>query len=134
MPRWLQELDGKDDVFKEKFKVFRNVSKNFFVHFQEEYIPCIKCIKNKETVLASIGLIIEQSLVFWIKFDELFPRTTLFFAARSFAARSLAPRKNVSLGPSVPIPMSVGGSFAAAWARVVLKKCSSERWGREKRF
>jgi len=29
---------------------------------------------------------------------------------------------------------SVGGSFAATWARVVLKKCSSERWGREKRF
>ena len=29
---------------------------------------------------------------------------------------------------------SVGGSFAAAWARMVLKKCSSERWGREKRF
>jgi len=66
---------NKDDMFKEKFKVFKNVSKNFFVHFQEEYIPCIKCIKNKETVLASIGLIIEQSLVFWIKFDKLFPRT-----------------------------------------------------------
>ena len=30
--------------------------------------------------------------------------------------------------------MSVGGSFAATWARMVLKKCSSERLGREKRF
>jgi hypothetical protein len=29
---------------------------------------------------------------------------------------------------------SVGGSFAAAWARMVLKKCSSERGEREKRF
>ena len=29
---------------------------------------------------------------------------------------------------------SVGGSFAAAWARMVLKKCSSERWGRANLF
>ena len=40
--------------------------------------------------------------------------------------------------PIIKIPLniffSVGGSFAATWARMVLKKCSSERWGREKRF
>ena len=29
---------------------------------------------------------------------------------------------------------SVGGSFAARWARMVLKRCSSERGEREKRF
>ena len=29
---------------------------------------------------------------------------------------------------------SVGGSFAATWARMVLKRCSSERGEREKRF
>ena len=32
------------------------------------------------------------------------------------------------------VSLSVGGSFAAKWALMVLKKCSSERWGREKRF
>jgi len=30
--------------------------------------------------------------------------------------------------------LSVGGSFAARWARMVLKRCSSERGEREKRF
>ena len=29
---------------------------------------------------------------------------------------------------------SVGGSFAATWARMVLKRCSSEHGEREKRF
>ena len=29
---------------------------------------------------------------------------------------------------------NVGGSFAARWARMVLKRCSSERGEREKRF
>jgi len=37
-------------------------------------------------------------------------------------------------GKTTTLNGSVGGSFAATWARVVLKKCSSERWGREKRF
>ena len=32
------------------------------------------------------------------------------------------------------VRVSVGGSFAARWARMVLKRCSSERGEREKRF
>ena len=40
--------------------------------------------------------------------------------------------------PEVKFPVadddSVGGSFAARWARMVLKRCSSERGEREKRF
>ena len=32
------------------------------------------------------------------------------------------------------LPADVAGSFAARWARMVLKRCSSERGEREKRF
>ena len=34
----------------------------------EEYIPYITCQEHKRHVFSSIGLIIEQSVVFWIKF------------------------------------------------------------------
>merc|ERR1712167_257627 len=47
--------------------------------------------------------------------------------ARGAAAGS-AGLERVRNGPSV------GGSFAARWARIVLKRCSSERGEREKRF
>ena len=36
--------------------------------------------------------------------------------------------------PTASIRIAVGGSFAARWARMVLKRCSSERGEREKRF
>ena len=46
--------------------------------------------------------------------------------------RLVAKRTVVETPP--PFLHSVGGSFAARWARVVLKRCSSERGEREKRF
>ena len=44
---------------------------------------------------------------------------------------SKVPRTVSGTGHTGP---SVGGSFAARWARMVLKRCSSERGEREKRF
>ena len=41
---------------------------------------------------------------------------------------------NISAIERVRNGPSVGGSFAARWARMVLKMCSSERGEREKRF
>ena len=62
----------------------------------------------------------------------------LFAAAAGLPARAAARRgRDQDLRargrPGGGLP-SVGGSFAAAWARMVLKKCSSERRRRETRF
>tara|TARA_B100001113_G_C21082266_1_gene610482 strand:+ start:130 stop:813 length:684 start_codon:yes stop_codon:yes gene_type:complete len=65
-----------DGLIKEQLTLFRNESTNFFICF-EEYLPYITCHEHKRHVFSSIGLIIEQSVVFWIKFDKFFPRLHL---------------------------------------------------------
>ena len=46
-----------------------------------------------------------------------------------------AQRSTTATNPTISDESeSVGGSFAARWARMVLKRCSSERGEREKRF
>ena len=55
--------------------------------------------------------------------DTESPRPALYL--HHLLARTLSGKNSGS---------SVGGSFAARWARMVLKRCSSERGEREKRF
>ena len=60
--------------------------------------------------------------------------TRMRIASSCCALRVRGARDEVRLVRHEMVRVSVGGSFAARWARMVLKRCSSERGEREKRF